>query len=499
MINELKKFYVEHGHTYVPSKAKEHQTLYRWIIKIRNAKSELESSLIEELDSIGFDWTPYNSFDQLWLFRFHQLQRFIKEHGHSKVPYNYKAIPQLGVWVHTQRRAELKNTISKERKEMLESVGFAWCSTIEAEKNNQWDKMYERLLAFEAVHGHPNVPANWSSDKQLARWVARQKEIRETIPPDRKEKLEALGFLWSLRDINWDKMFARLEEFYEEHQHSLVPHHYEGDTRLSEWVYRQRQYPGRLSREQREKLDSVDFMWRENMQKLPDKNWKKMYSKLKSFRNKNGHCKVPSKSRENPQLSSWVSRQRHSKNKLARWKIDKLNEIGFSWAEDIRKEKRKAWLNMYTRLKKFNAENGHCNVPSQYDADEKLGRWIETQRLYKTKMEQWKVDMLEKIGFKWSEDIQREKKLRWYKMYDKLKAFYARFGHSRVPEYWEEDPELSLWVIGQRRPKKPLSLERKNLLNELNFAWNNESPNRQRDEKGRYVSNISEKKKRKGR
>ncbi|MEM1010486.1 MAG: helicase associated domain-containing protein, partial [Myxococcota bacterium] len=339
---------------------------------------------------------------------------------------------------------------------MLEAVGFAWCSTIEAEKNGQWDQMFERLLAFHAAEGHPNVPANWSKDKQLARWVARQKEIRDTIPINRKEKLESIGFLWSLRDINWDKMFERLQAFFDENEHAMVPHVHEGDTRLSEWVYRQRQYPNRLSDVQKEKLNSVNFMWRENMQKLPDRNWKKMYNKLKVFKNKHGHCKVPSKSKEDPQLSSWVSRQRHSKNKLEKWKIEKLNEISFSWAEDIRKEKRKAWLNMYTRLKKFNTDNGHCNVPSQYDADEKLGRWIETQRLYKDKMEQWKIDMLERLGFKWSEDIQREKKLRWYKMYDKLKAFHTRFGHSRVPEYWAEDQELSLWVIGQRRPKKPL-------------------------------------------
>ena len=490
MLEELKEFFKIHGHTYVPSKDKNHEALFEWVCKVRSTKQKQEEKLIVALDHMGFDWTPHNSFDQLWLYRFFQLKDFIREHGHTRVPYNYKKCKSLGAWVHTQRRSELLGKIDQARKEMLDEVDFAWCKDIKKEKKSNWEKMYGKLLAYHKKYGDTNIPSGWEKDPQLARWVSRQREIRKKIPDEHKEKLDAIGFEWSIRDTSWEVMFDKLKAFYEKEGHSLVPHHYEGSTRLSEWVYRQRQYTHRLSEEQIEKLNKIDFVWKEGMEKLQDKNWRKMFGELKAFHKTHGHSRVPSHSKKYPRLSSWVLRQRSKKKTLEKWKLEKLDQVDFQWSEDIRKEKRKNWIFMYSKLKKFKAEKGHCNVPSFFEEDEKLGRWVETQRIYRKKMEQWKIDMLEKIGFKWSEDIQESKKKRWYRMYDKLAAFYKTYGHSRVPEYWEEDPELSLWVIGQRRPKKPHSAERRRLLDAVKFVWNNESPTRERDDKGRFKPTI---------
>lgn len=221
-----------------------------------------------------------------------------------------------------------------------------------------------------------------------------------------------------------------------------------------------------------------------------DANWKKMYSQLRTFFSKNGHSRVLYRYKENPGLGRWVQKQRAAKSKLGKNQIALLNKVNFVWPEDIRKEKNKHWLVMFKRLEKFKIKNGHCNVPSKYAPEKELGRWVEVLRTKKEKLEDWKISKLASLGFKWSNDIQREKGKHWYTMYRKLEKFYDQYGHSSVPEYWKKDPQLSIWVITQRRPKKPLSKDKIRLLNELKFQWNNSKHKRKRDEKGRFISLI---------
>ncbi|KAL7533856.1 hypothetical protein ACHAWF_011232 [Thalassiosira exigua] len=51
------------------------------------------------------------------------------------VPQRYKANPQLRTWVHTQRRQHKllvegkRSSMSDEKRELLDSVGFEWCVT----------------------------------------------------------------------------------------------------------------------------------------------------------------------------------------------------------------------------------------------------------------------------------------------------------------------------------------------------------------------------------
>lgn len=222
-----------------------------------------------------------------------------------------------------------------------------------------------------------------------------------------------------------------------------------------------------------------------------EKKWDEKYKQLKEFYKTYGHSRVPYRSTMYPGLGKWVSKQRMNQHKLSKRKINKLNKLDFVWSSLLRKENHQYWFRMYGKLKRFQKEHGHCNVPSKYEPEKKLGRWVEVQRLYKDKMESWKKQKLEALGFEWSDKKWDNKVNHWHEMYERLRRFYERFGHSRVPEYWEEDPELSLWVISQRRPKKPLPPEKRNLLKELDFSWNNEAPKRKRDHKGRFISEAS--------
>jgi hypothetical protein len=56
-------------------------------------------------------------------------------------------------------------------------------------------------------------------------------------------------------------------------------------------------------------------------------------------------------------------------------------------------------------------------------------------------------------------------------MFAMLTAFHDRFGHSRVPSQWPENPKLAAWTYRIRAGKHELTPQKTELLNSLGFEW----------------------------
>ena len=61
--------------------------------------------------------------------------------------------------------------------------------------------------------------------------------------------------------------------------------------------------------------------------------WEKSYKELAAYKNHFGHCNIPISYEANPSLGAWAFSQRmaHKKDKLSQDRIEKLNEVGFSF------------------------------------------------------------------------------------------------------------------------------------------------------------------------
>jgi hypothetical protein len=58
------------------------------------------------------------------------------------------------------------------RFDLLNSIRFVWNVL-----DNQWDEMFQRLIAYKNQHGSTLVPKGYEADTQLARWVRAQWEF----------------------------------------------------------------------------------------------------------------------------------------------------------------------------------------------------------------------------------------------------------------------------------------------------------------------------------
>ena len=145
----------------------------------------------------------------------------------------------------------------------------------------------------------------------------------------------------SLVSSSWNERFLELVQFRDVNDHCFVPHEYQENPRLSQWVRKQRHQRKRkegglhstLNDERQEMLTNVGFIWDSHQAQ-----WQERYQSLELFQLTHGHCNVPSNFRDSS-LSNWVKNQRkqyklylaEQKTTMNEERVNLLNSRGFNW------------------------------------------------------------------------------------------------------------------------------------------------------------------------
>ena len=108
-----------------------------------------------------------------------------------------------------------------------------------------WEEMFSKLAEYKKKHGSCLVPNRYAPDRQLGSWVStqRRKYKDKSLPKDREDRLNALGFVWVTQDPRttpWMTRYRQLRDFHQKHGHSKVPMNYHNKS-LANWVSAQRQ------------------------------------------------------------------------------------------------------------------------------------------------------------------------------------------------------------------------------------------------------------------
>jgi superfamily II DNA or RNA helicase len=320
---ELVAYKKRFAHCNVPKDWSENPHLGSWVANQRIRKAILSKDCIQRLNQIGFIW---DARDALWEEKFAELQAYKKAQGNCNVPQDWSEKPQLAEWVTNQRQFKKKGKLSEDRIQRLDEIGLVW-DTLDA----SWEKMFAALVIYKDINGHCNVPHLCSKNPKLGKWVHKQRQKRRNsqLSEERICRLDQIGFLWDILDAWWEEKFAELLAYKEINGHCNVPSHCKNQG-LGGWVTTQRtvRKTGLLSEERIQRLNQIGFVW-----DILDAWWEEKFAELLAYKEINGHCKVPVKGSEHPQLGSWVDRQRlyRKEGKLSEERIQRLDEIGFVW------------------------------------------------------------------------------------------------------------------------------------------------------------------------
>lgn len=461
MYEMLQEFKKNNGHCNVPHAWSENVKLGRWVARLRKLWKEgkLSQEQIKQLESLNFTIIDYDAEKkETWEKMFSSLCEFRNIYGNCKVPQGWHENPELANWVANQRQMKRKNRLNSECLRRLNEIGFIWHTRLDL-----WEKRFAELLAFKKVWDHCDVPKDWSENPKLGAWVNNQRRNKKKgiLSAERIRRLDEIGFLWDIIDSGWEDNYSKLLKYYKDYSHTDVPINWHENPQLGKWVSYQRSKRRRnqLSESQIQRLESIKFNWN------PRDKGNQMYSSLLEYKNLYGNCNVPRDWQANPELSHWVNRQRsqYKKGFLDSENIKKLEEIGFLWnfRENI-------WEERLSELILYKTNIGNCNVPDQWEENQKLSHWVGVQRrnYIKGKMNHERITRLNEIGFVW-EPID----VSWSERFSELIKFKELNGHCHVPQRFAENPELGRWAARQRASmkRKQLSNERVRLLEEIGF------------------------------
>jgi len=290
----------------------------------------------------------------------------------------------------------------------------------------------------------------------------------------------------------WIEMVKKLQSYRQEHNGScIVPAKYPPDQKLGTWVKNQRQLHRKnlLAKDRFDQLNKMGFDWTSKRDLAFQDQWANMIQRLKVYqKDNNGGSIVPKGYDKDPQLGSWVTKQRHwyKKGSLSQGRFEQLDAIGFEWTVTTFNKTPKRvqnnedkWTNMHKRLDAYQQEHdGSCDVPQGYRPDPSLGSWVNRQRQNYNKglLTQERIDKLDAIGFQWVPSFEDK----WTDMFKRLQAYQEEHdGRTDVPRQYLQDPQLGDWALKQRRYRSQglLIKERCDRLDAIGFEWTRNTAN----------------------
>ena len=291
MFELAKEYYEKYGDLKVPNSyiTSNGEKLGKWIHNQRTAyrnrtlpKNEIKSGQVvlnderlKKLESIGMIWDPYK---EQWEKMFKLALKYYEKYGDLRVPFSYVSPngERLGTWIASQRKAyKNRNLFKEERKDnfspltdeqvgKLESIGMIWDPYKE-----QWEKMFKIAQDYYEEHGDLKVTDKYISPngEKLGIWIATQRRSYkiQNLTEEEIKRLESIGMIWDIFDLQWQKMFGLAQEYYEKYGDLKVPKEYitSSGERLASWLGKQRlaYKKNSLSDEQISKLESIGMIW----------------------------------------------------------------------------------------------------------------------------------------------------------------------------------------------------------------------------------------------
>ena len=278
-------------------------------------------------------------------------------------------------------------------------------------------------------------------------------------------------------NADWDMMYKKAAEYYNEHGDLLIPYDYHTDEghSLGRWLRTQRDnYSGKgerkLTQVEIDKLEKIGVVWGSHL----DHRWNTFFEAAKRYYEQNGDLNVPKDYVvDGLKLGIWILRMRMAQadrrdTVVTPEKKAKLDSIGMIWSKLSEQ-----WEKNYLEAVHYYNEHGNLYMDIKYMTETgfKLGYWVSHLRQKKADLTDEQIRRLDAIGMVWdTEQFKFDQGLRHAKMYHK------KHGDLDVPAKYvcADGYTLGTWLNLKRRQyaKGRLSKESIDALETLGMAWN---------------------------
>ena len=322
--------------------------LGKWICNLRQAKSGrrrgyyLTDERIAALVKLGMIW---DKLDYLWEQNYLACAEYYMRHHDLNIPANHASENglRIGAWLRRMRkirsgRLNGSAPLTKEQIARLDAIHMNWVDT----RTRQWEYGYQQAVAHHKEFGTLDVAAGYVNKNgfPLGEWLRNHTGLNTKtgrtsikVTPERRAKLDNLGFKWTVED-SWQKRIAACEEYLKGHGDLDVPANYVTDgIWLGKWLYEcRRAYRGetegkRLTKEQMRQLEELGMDWRT----ASERAWAERYeTAARLFKTgSDTNAGQGGKTEERAKISQWIARQRtlHIQGKLTREQIEMLNTL----------------------------------------------------------------------------------------------------------------------------------------------------------------------------
>jgi predicted helicase len=217
--------------------------LGQWVSIVRtrarpgaNARPLTEQQ-VEELNQLGFIWDTHKLS---WEKHFHAAVKFKAREGHLKIPPNWEEDGfNLGQWQGVQRTSWRTGSLSRDRIDRLNQIGFIW-----DKMDHKWNEGIVALKSFLNREGHVRLPVyHVENGFALWKWLATRRRWKKEglLSPDRVSELEAFGITWDPGEEAWTRWIVLLKRYVDREGDASVPvEHLEDGERLGWWLAKQR-------------------------------------------------------------------------------------------------------------------------------------------------------------------------------------------------------------------------------------------------------------------
>lgn len=402
----------------------------------------------------------------------------------------------VGRWLENQRlvrAGKKKGRLTAEQAARLDKIGMNWKKRLEL----AWENGCASARRYRGSHSDLLVPVHYK-DKDgfaLGEWIVynRQRYLSGNLPPDRVERLEALGMVWDTGSILWEKSYAAAVQYYLENHTLEIPVKYvtPDGMALGVWLGSQRAAykEGVLTDAQIEKLEALEVDWTNRN----DRKWQTAYEAAVKYHAAHGNLDVPTEytDEDGIWLGSWLSRQKQmlrEGKKLSAERRAALKEL-FKGEKGRRLSapvppacsvREQNWLDNYQSARLYAEKKGSLLVPAGY-VDEngfRLGVWISNLRAARKarpgsfQVTPEHIALLDAIGMQWD-----AREAKWAGAFRRAEEYCAAHGNLLVPVNYKTEDGFCLgdWVRRMREnyacAEKKLTSERIAKLEALGMVW----------------------------